>query len=114
MIEEDLLQRVAENEKKIDELSKYLKEQVEKYTNAHKISEVSVSIKEDEDNVRDCFIDFYKQSKNFVDALVDIRKNTLYVISKFPDLESWLGPSNEDDWEGFLNDVTVRPKKSKE
>lgn len=61
--------------------------------------------------MRDCFLDFQRHSAEFVDALVEIRKNTLQVISNFPNMEGWLAPQEEDDWEAFMNDATAKPRR---
>ena len=68
-------------------------------------------MEEDAENVRDNLIQFCNHSKDFVEALIEIRKNTLQVISSFPNMEGWLGPQTEDDWDNFVNDVTGRLRR---
>ena len=87
-------------------------QQIDKYNLAHKLPEPSISVEEDADNVRDHMAEFCTHSREFVEALVEIRKNTLQVISSFPNMEGWLSPQREDDWDHFVNDITGRPKRN--
>lgn len=107
-----MMKLVTKNEEHIRNLSMCLEKQIEKYNIAHKLPESSIGTEEDADNVRDNFVEFCNHSKMFVDSLVEIRKNTLQVISSFPNMEGWLGPQKEDDWDNFINDVGGKPRRN--
>lgn len=112
MKENEMLELVNKNEEHIKDLVEHLSLQIDKYNAAHKLPEPSVGVTEDCENVRDNFLEFCNHSKEFVDALVEIRKNTLQVISSFPNMEGWLGPQEEDDWETFMSDVSGKPRRN--
>lgn len=102
---------IKKNEEHIKNLTRSLDQQIEKYNQAHKLPEPSIEVEEDADNVRENFLDFCNHSKDFVDSLVEIKKNTILVINSFPNLEGWLGPQKEDDWDNFIIDLTGKPKR---
>lgn len=100
---------MKKNESSINDLSTLLAEQVELYNSANKLPD-TLSIEDDTDHIRDTYSQFYASSQQFVDRLVEIKKNTLAVLEGIPKREGWLLPQEDDDWDTFVSDVCPKYK----
>lgn len=47
--------------------------------------------------------EFKARSEEFVNALVDIKKNTLVILENFPTQDVWLDYHHDKEWSNFVD-----------
>lgn len=52
--------------------------------------------------------EFKALSEQFVNDLVDIKKNTLVILEKFPTQEIWLNYENDREWNNFIDEFVPK------